>query len=315
MSIIGNKNSSVSTVGKNLAGGTKLEGYPILSVPSTALQTSANTLVLQQIPNQKGLPISNLLFEVTSTDSNTTTSPVTSNVLENSIYEFQLKSSSGEILVDLKGEYLDFTNWQHLLNNNGVYTASPTSTIPASTNNQVTSWVFNLSKYISASDFPLTPSLTLNSQASRGTGVSSSSMQINVLADFTPTVSARSKIYSKSVPVSTTGVFDFSTYLPKGISVKQIAWNFGADSNLSTNSTFNFALGTDYLLQNASYLKLINKEQNRFPITNPHISGFFPLFIPKYVEGDTTKYNANVASVPSINGQSGITVGYWEQYI
>ncbi len=313
MAIFGNRSVSSGKVLKS--AGNKLEGYQIISLPSTALQAAPNQVILPQIPNQKGLPIDNLLFDITALDSNTGTSSVTTAPLENAIYEFALKTANGDFVFDLRGTQLDFTNWQHLQNNNGVYTSSPTSTIPASTSNYSTSWVFNISKQIAASDFPLTPIITLNSQASRGSGVSSSALQINVYADFKPVAFARTKLVSKVIPASTTGVTDFSTYLPKGISVKQVAFNFGADSSLNPTSTFNFALGTDYLLQNTSYLKLINKEQNAFPIPNPHISGLFPLFVPKYVQDDNTKFNANIASVPSINGSSGEVVAYFEQYM
>ena len=319
MSIFGNgsKNGSkvVSNNGKVLAGASKLEGYPILSVPSTALQSSAQTIILPQIPNQKGLPIDNMLFQVQASDSNSGSTSITTNPLEDSIYEFILKSSSGEILVDLKGEELNFSYWQHLLNNNGTYTTSPTTSVGAGDTDVATTWVFNLSKYISATDFPLTPMLTLNSLASRG-GSTSCSIQLNVLGDFKPVVAPRTKIFTKAIPVNTTGVVDFSTFLPKGISVKQVAFDFGADSSLSTNSTFNFAIGTDYLLQNTSYLTLINKEDNAFPIPTPHISGLFPLFVPKFIESDTTKFNANVSALPVVNGAStNFAVGYWEQYI
>jgi hypothetical protein len=312
MSIFGNGNASV--VGKPLASNTKLEGYQIMSVPSTALASSPNQVILPQIPNQKGLPIDNLLFEVNASYGNTGSSAITTPALENAIYEFQLKSRTGDILVDFKGTQNDFLNWQHLKNNNGVYVASPTTSVPA-TSNASASWTFNIAYGIQPSDFPLTPILTLNSLTGGAGTSTSANVSINVFADFKPVVFARSKLVSKAIPTTTTGVYDYSTYLPKGISVKQIAFNFGADSNLNPSSTFNFALGTDYLLQNTSYVKLINKEQNAFPIPNPHISGLFPLFIPKYVEDDNTKFNANISSLPSINGTANEVVSYIEQYI
>jgi hypothetical protein len=312
MAIFGNRNTSV--VGKPLASNTKLEGYQIISVPSTALASAPNQVILPQIPNQKGLPIDNLLFEVDASYGNTGSSAITTPALENAIYEFQLKSRTGEILADFKGTQLDFLNWQHLKNNNGVYTASPTTSVPAS-GSASASWTFNIAFGIQPSDFPLTPILTLNSLSGGAGSSTSASVSINVFADFKPVVFARSKLLSKAIPTTTTGVYDYSTYLPKGISVKQIAFNFGADSNLNPSSTFNFALGTDYLLQNTSYVKLINKEQNAFPIPNPHISGLFPLFVPKYVEDDNTKFNANISALPSINGVSNTAVSYIEQYI
>jgi hypothetical protein len=312
MSIFGNGNASV--VGKPLASNTKLEGYQIMSVPSTALASSPNQVILPQIPNQKGLPIDNLLFEVNASYGNTGSSAITTPALENAIYEFQLKSRTGDILVDFKGTQYDFLNWQHLKNNNGVYVASPTTSVPASSDASA-SWTFNIAYGIQPSDFPLTPILTLNSLTGGAGTSTSANVSINVFADFKPVVFARSKLVSKAIPTTTTGVYDYSTYLPKGISVKQIAFNFGADSNLNPSSTFNFALGTDYLLQNTSYVKLINKEQNAFPIPTPHINGLFPLFVPKYVEDDNTKFNANISSLPSINGTANEVVSYIEQYI
>ena len=312
MAIFGNKN--VNVVGKPLASNTKLEGYQIISVPSTALGSAPNQVILPQIPNQKGLPIDNLLFEVNANYGNTGSSAITTPALENAIYEFQLKSRTGEILVDLKGTQLDFTNWQHLKNNNGVYVASPTTSVGAS-GNASASWTFNIAYGIQPSDFPLTPIITLNSLSGGAGSSTSASVSINVFADFKPVVFARSKLLSKAIPTTTTGVYDYSAYLPKGIAVKQIAFNFGADSNLNPTSTFNFALGTDYLLQNTSYTKIINKEQNAFPIPTPHISGLFPLFVPKYIEDDSTKFTANLLAVPSINGISNTTVAYIEQYI
>jgi len=313
MAIFGNRNTSV--VGKPLASATKLEGYQIISVPSTALGSSPQQVILPQIPNQKGLPIDNLLFEVNATYGNTGTSAITTPALENAIYEFQLKSRTGEILVDLKGTQLDFTNWQHLKNNNGVYVPSPTTSVPASSN-ATASWTFNIAFGISPADFPLTPILTLNSLSGGAGSSTSASVSINVFADFKPVVFARSKLLSKAIPTTTTGIYDYSAYLPKGIAVKQIAFNFGADSNLNPTSTFNFALGTDYLLQNTSYVKLINKEQNAFPIPNPHINGLFPLFVPKYIEDDSTKFTANLSALPTINGtHSNTTIAYIEQYI
>ena len=108
MAIFGNRNTSV--VGKPLASASKLEGYQIISVPSTALGSSPQQVILPQIPNQKGLPIDNLLFEVSATYGNTGSSAITTPALENAIYEFQLKSRTGEILVDLKGTCLLYTS-------------------------------------------------------------------------------------------------------------------------------------------------------------------------------------------------------------
>jgi len=316
MAIFGKRNANMNqnVVGKPLVSATKLEGYQIMSVPSTALASAPQQVILPQIPNQKGLPIDNLLFEVNANYGNTGSSAITTPALENAIYEFQLKSKTGDILVDLKGTQLDFTNWQHLKNNNGVYVTSPATSVGASSNASA-SWTFNIAYGIQASDFPLTPILTLNSLSGGAGSATSASVSMNVFADFKPVAFARSKLMSKQIPTTTTGVYDYSTYLPKGISVKQIAFNFGADSNLNSISTFNFALGTDYLLQNTSYVKIINKEQNAFPIPNPHINGLFPLFVPKYVEDDNTKFNANISALPSINGVSDIAVAYIEQYL
>jgi hypothetical protein len=315
MAIFGKRNIQSNAVGKPIVSNTKLEGYPILSVPSTAFGNAPQQIILPQIPNQKGLPIDNLLFQVETILSNSGSSAVSTTPMENAIYEFQLKSRTGDILVDLKGTQFDFTNWQHLKNNNGLYVSSPTTSLGAGASNVNTSWIFNIAYGIQASDFPLTPILTINSLTGATGTATSGSFSMNVLADFKPVAFARSKLVSKAIPTTTTGVYDYTTYLPKGISVKQIAFNFGADGNLNSTSTFNFALGTDYLLQNTSYLKLINKEQNAFPISTPHISGLFPLFIPKYYEDDNTKFNANLSAVPSINGVANTSVAYIEQYI
>jgi hypothetical protein len=312
MAIFGNRNNNV---GKPIVSNTKLEGYPIISVPSTAFASAPQQVILPQISNQKGLPIDNFLFDVSTSLSNSGSSAITTTPMENAIYEFQLKSRTGDILVDLKGTQLDFTNWQHLKNNNGLYVSSPTTSLSASASNVATSWIFNIAYGVQPSDFPLTPILTINSLTGATGTATSGSISLNVLADFKPVAFARSKLMSKVIPTTTTGAYDYSTYLPKGISVKQIAFNFGQDSNLNATSTFNFALGTDYLLQNTSYLKLINKEQNAFPIPTPHISGLFPLFIPKFYEDDNTKFNANLTSLPSVNGQTNEVVAYIEQYI
>ena len=312
MSLFGNGNNGV---GKSVAASPqdKLEGYTLISTVTTDLTSSVQNVVLPQIPNQLGLPLTNILFNINVVDANSGTSAVTAASLETAIQQLILKSKSGEYLFDLRGTRGEFKRWQRLKNPQGQYQAPPSPSIPAGSTGTTNSWNFNIQFPITVSKFPLTPILYLNTQSSRGSSITgTSTVQINMYGDFSAASFVQTALKSKLITNTLTGDVDFSTYLPKGIQVNQVAFDFEADSNLDTTSTFNFRLGTQYLLQNTTYLKLINKEQNVFGGSYAHISGFFPLFVPKYFENDNTKFSANISTVPEIDSNKAINQYYEE---
>lgn len=295
-----------------------VEGYPILNVPSTALGAGTQTLVLPQIDSINGLPMGKELFTIQVTDVTGATAPTTVAPLETVISRFILKNKSGTTLFDLQGENLDMLKWQHLKNFNGFYYSDPAPSEPTASTTYTNTYVFSLLYSISAEDMPLKPTIVLNTLASRvtsGTALASSSVAISGVADFIPHSFIRTVLKNDVFTLTGTGVQSLTSLLPKDINVVNTAWDFGADSNLSATSTFNFSLGTKQLLFNKPYSSIVDHENQIYRITNPHISGFFPLFVPRYVQDNKTNFTVDLAAESSVAGNIGNVEGYWEEGI
>ncbi|MEM3859086.1 MAG: hypothetical protein QW478_06725 [Candidatus Micrarchaeaceae archaeon] len=298
------KTSSVA----GLAGSQPVYGQNIISVGSTSLGATPVTINLPNIDSYNGNPIVNLNFSISVTDTTGSTAPSGVNSIESIIKKFSLQSLNGfgEPIIDFDGTYGEFTRWQRLINVKGIYVSAPTPADSAASTPYTATWTFGLQFYIPAVLFPLKPTLTLNTLASRTTGsttlASSVVNSISVTADYVASAGARTRL--KKIPISdaTTGTFLISSYLDKNVVFNQFAFDFGADSNLNATNTFNLAYQGQQKITNLPYQNIINAE-NEFLTSSPHISGFFPfrvIYPNSILSNNTLNISASQAAAPSI---------------
>jgi len=314
LKLLGNSNSGA------VANAPPVEGVQVINVGSTALSGSTQSPTLPLIPNYNGLPSAVMHFQLIVTDTTGNTTAPTAAPIENVLKEFSIRSLNKSIpLFDIRGDYLEFSRWQHLKNPNGYYVASPTPSDTVTATTYTATWNFDLYFSIPPQLFPLVPSITLNTTASRATtayGLTSTMNSLTVTMDYIPhqITGNGTRLVNSTIQDATTGQVQLGPFIDKGVTIVQQAYDFGADTNLNTSNTFNFGIGSNQLLLNAGYQTIINKENTLFPSAT-HISGFFPLFTTPFYSDPTVAYSANVLSAPSINGNANQLVAYWEETI
>jgi hypothetical protein len=300
--------------GNSVAPATPVKGVPLYLGTSTSLATTTTPLNVQPISNFNGLPLTALYIQLAVTDTTSTTVPSGVNSVESTIYEFKLIGQSGAIIMDMYGDRQHFENWQHLINPHGYYTTAPTPADSSASTAYTVNYNFVLAKPIPASEFPLMPTVTLNTLSSRATTLNSmtATATLNVYGDFTPAQFTRTKLKYVPIANSTTGVFNVSPYMDKGVVIKQQAYFINADANFGTN-TINFATNGQQIRNNTPYQSIISQEDAVFPITTPHIAGLFPLFTEPFASNFSTNLTLNFASAPDVVSHTDVFDAYFEE--
>ncbi len=287
--------------------GTPTSGSLLFATSNVALGSSPANVISTNIIAPNKYPAHNLNFQIALNASTTSTSAVTTNPIEQ-VFTLTVADAKGDVLAQINGVNGEFTRWQHRLNTNGVYEASPTISIPASGNATAT-WNFSLQHLpIPTSEFPLTAKLTIAPLSQLGSGVSSATLQsFTMSADFSPTAALPVKLRTKLVPTGT-GIEDFGSYVDRA-QIYDLSMDVAADTNLNSTNSFYLAVNNNSLIPYASYESIITDEQNIYPIPTPHINGFFPFMVATKTSINGTQnvsLKANIATLPSIGGNSNV---------
>ena len=291
-------------VGQAVSLGTPVSGNLLYAQSNVVLGNSPINLISTNILAPNRYNATNLNFQIGLTYSSGTSG--TTAPIEN-LFILTISGSDGQVIAQFNGQYGEFTRWQHRFNNNGVYVASPSTTTGAT--NTTLTWNFNLQHFaIPSSKFPLTLRLTLNPLASLGTAVTSATLtSFYLYADFVPSIDVPVMIRTKLVPVGT-GLQDIGSYIDRKL-ISDLAVDVASDTNLSNANSIYLAVNNNALIPYAPYQTIVSKEQQIYPIPNPHVDGFFPLNVQVPVTIDGTQQvslKLNIATAPTIGGNNNV---------
>jgi hypothetical protein len=298
---------------QSVSVGDDLIGQLLYDTGTVSLSsTFSNPTIPNSIVAYNGKGITHLHGTLTVVDTpGGTTAPSGVTSVQSVIKQLQFTSVNGKVgepLMNMDGSLNEITNWQRILNPNGNYQTAPTPTITAS-GAVTTTWDFDIYYDIPTSLFNLKPALSFNTEGSRATTLNgmTSTARLELYADFKSIDVYGNPLYAsrlKNIPISdsATGVVQYGTNMDTNVTAYQQAYDFGADSNLSSSNTFNFSLSGQQILNNMPYVVVSSSEANIYPLGS-HISGFFPI---KPVDSKIRNYNAsynfsaNIASAPYV---------------
>jgi len=289
----------------------------LFQTSTTSLATTGQTIVQNNIKNPNGLPMHNLYIDLNVTDTTgNTTAPVTPTSAETAFTQFTITGASGKQLLNINPSQSDrFRKLQHRLNNYGYYNTPPTPTDTATATTYSADYQVLLQNWvIYPEEFPLTFTIVTNTLASRATTVNlmTSTVQVTAYGDFVPLQRALPRTVIRIKPI--TGVtastnFDFSTYLDS-VPILDLSFDVGdLDSNIASGSgAINLLSNNNALIPNTAYQTVINRENQLYPISTPHIVGYFPINVlngMKVINPATEKVTFQVnfsADAPNANG-------------
>lgn len=311
-----------STGSSSISGGILKTGQLLYSDSSITLGTSSTTKITTNIQAPNGYNCHNLAFSLNVTDTTNTTAPSGVNSIESVIERLTITGASGRVLASISGKNGEFERWQHRLNSaNQYYVTAPTPADSSASTDYAVSYRFNLKDWIIPnSEFPITISPTYNTLSSRASTLNSMTSKVtsfSIYGDFVPLSSGSPSILRTKLISTATGIIDYGNNIDRAL-IYDISLDVAADSNLSTSNTFNLAVNNNSLLNNTDYNTLITREDTIYPITTPHIDGFFPFnaLVPTTINGnDKVTLSANVSTAPTIGGNSSVVNLYMlEQY-
>ncbi len=286
-------------------------GELLYSDSSIALGTQSVTKSQSGIQAPNGFASHNLTFQLTVTDTTGTTAPSGVASIESVLEKLVIVGKSGRIICDISGVNGEFERWQHRLNSSTqYYTVAPTPTDSAVSTAYSATWNFTMRDLVIPNgEYPLTIRPTYNTVSSRATTLNSMTSTVtsfSIWADFVPLASGV-PVQLRTIQVNTqTGIISFGNSIDQ-VMIYDLSLDVGADSNLSTSNTFNLAVNNNSLIGNADYQVIISKENQSYPITTPHISGFFPfnVLVTQTINGtQKVTLSANVSTAPSVGGNA-----------
>jgi hypothetical protein len=284
--------------------GTPSSGNLIYGATGITLGNSPINLISSNITAPNKYNATNLNFQVSLTYSSGASG--TLNPLENAVL-LTIMGNDGEVIAQINGSYGEFTRWQHRFNNNGVYVSSPTGATGKT--NDVLTWNFALQHFaIPNSKFPITVKLTILPLASLGSAVSSATLNsFYIYADFVPSVDMPVKLRTKLVPIAT-GIQDIGAYIDR-TKILDLSIDVATDTNLNASNSIYLAVNNNSLIPYSPYQVIKQKEQSIYPISTPHIDGFFPVnvVIPTIIDGNQqVSFKLNIATAPSVGGNNNV---------
>lgn len=284
---------------------------------TTSLGSTGSTIISNQIKNPNNLPMHNLYIDLNVTDTTgNTTAPVSPASAETAFTQFIITGNTGRQLLNINPSSGDkFRKLQHRFNQAGYYNTPPTpadtatgTTYSVDYNVLLQNWV------IYPQEFPLTVQVVTNTLSSRATTTNSlaSTVQVTCYGDFIPLARALPPTVIRVKPVTgiTATNYDFSTYLDNA-PILDVSVDVGADDKIASGSgAINIAVNNNSLIPNTAYQTVINRENQLYQITTPHIPGYFPVNVLNgmrplnpSVEKDT--FQVNFAAAPDADGTSG----------
>jgi len=114
-------------------------------------------------------------------------------------------------------------------------------------------------------------------------------------------------IRTKLVPVGT-GLQDIGSYIDRK-TIVDLCVDVASDTNLSSANSIYLAVNNNALIPYAPYQTIISKEQQIYPISTPHIAGFFPLHVqvPTAIDGtQQVSLKLNLTTAPTIGSNSNV---------
>lgn len=284
----------------------------VLLFQQSATSLTANTLTntYSNVKNPNNLPMSNLNIEITRVDTTSSTTPTGVNSVDTTLLNLIITGSSGRQLCNIHGNYNEFVRWQHRLNPNGYYVSAvtPADSTTATTFTGTMNFAFK-NWIIDPSEFPLSIQVVNNTLASIASATNSATATLAVTgwADFVPVASYKKAFLRTTlIPEANTGVIDLGKNVDESV-ILDLSLDVGADTDLSHTNTFYVSVNNNAVVPNSDYQTLINAENANYPITTPHIAGFFPFGVSRPVVIDGTQavsIQTNFASAPSGGGQS-----------
>ncbi len=313
--IFGGQNKSHRAVSNK---GILTTGELLYNDSSVTLTTKSITKSQANISAPNGYDAHNLTFSFDVTDTTGgTTAPVGTDNIESILQDLVITGSSGKTLALISGVNGEFGKWQHRLNNpTQYYTDAPTPTNSVVATSYTTTWNFTFTDWVIANaEFPLRIKSTYNTLGSRATtlnGLTSVVDSFSITADFVPLNTGNPSFLRTKMISTSTGIVDFGNEIDRDL-IFDLSIDVGTDSNLSHTNTFNVAVNNSSLLNNTDYQNIVSKENTIYPIAIPHIDGFFPInaLVPTLLDGNQKiKLTANITSLPTIGGNSGVVNMY-----
>lgn len=301
--------------GKNPASQSNIQksGQLLYSDASINLGASTITKIINNIAAPNNYPSHNLRFHLSVTDNTGTTAPSTVSSIESVLQYVTITGASGKVLGRISGVNGEFERWQHMLNSPNMYYA--TAGTPGDTNTSTAysaTFDFNLKDWIIPnSEYPISVRVDYNTNASRATtpnGLTATVNAFEIWADFVPlSTGAPTQLRTKLLTTST-GIVDFGVNVDRTM-VYAMALDANADANLSHTNTFNIEINGNSVINNTDYQTIITAENSKYPLSTPHIGGFFP-FAAIYggaIDGtQRITLSANVTTAPTIGGVSDV---------
>lgn len=295
---------------------------------ATSLSSVPQTIIQNQIRNPNGYAMSGLFIDLNVTDTTGSSSaPSGVNSIETAFTSLVITGATGKQLLKCNPNSGDqLRKLQHRFNQNGYYNTPPTPADSAVSTAYSVDYLVMLHNWvIAAKEFPLTVEWQLNTLSSRATTLNSmtSTAQITMYADFVPLKSSLPPTVIKIKPVTgiAASTFNFQTYLDT-TPIIDLSLDVGsADTVISSTNSFNILVNNVPLVANSAYQNVINAEDRLYPITTPHITGYFPLNV---LSGMTTlnpaveqdSVEVDFTSAPDASGTSGRATLYMiEPYV
>lgn len=254
----------------------------------TSLSSSLQTININNIKAPNNYIMSNLQLDINVIDTTGGTSaPSGVNSIDSAITSFSLTGATGTQLLNLQNANNGdpFRKFQHRLNTSGYYNTPPT---PADSS---TSTAYSVDYNVLLGNWTIYPQdfagqglscqIGLNTLSSRATTLNSmtSTVQVTAYADFVPLANPLRRTVLRQKPV--TGIaaanFDFGTYLDTSPIIDLSIDVGSADSKIASGGAINVLQNNVPLISNSAYQNVINREDQLYNITTPHITGYFPL--------------------------------------
>lgn len=287
----------------------------------TSLSSVFQTINVNNIKAPNNHIMSNLQLDIEVIDTTgATTAPAGVNSIDSAITSFSLTGATGAQLINLQNANAGdpFEKLQHRLNPSGYYNTPPTPADSSTSTSYTADYNVLLNNWtVYPQDFAgqgLSCQIGINTLSSRATTLNSmtSTIQITAYADFVPLANPLPRTVLRQKPV--TGIaaanFDFGTYLDTS-PILDLSIDVGsADSKIASGGAINILQNNVPLISNSAYQNVINREDQLYNITTPHITGYFPLNVLRGMTMLNAAVNKesvqiNFASAPNASGTSG----------
>lgn len=293
------------------ASGVPKTGQLLYSDATVNLAATSTPKIVNNIAAPNKYPAHNWRIHLSVTDTTGATPPTGVNSIESVLQFVTISGASGKVLARINGENGEFERWQHLLNSPNMFystAGTPADTSASTPYNALFDLVLQ-DWIVPNNEFPISVRVDYNTLASRATTPNSMTSQVvafEIWCDFVPLSSGSPTMLRTKLVNTGTGIVDYGVNVDRDL-IYAMALDVAADSNLSHTNTFNLEINGNSLINNSDYQTIITQENSQYPITTPHISGFFPFGVLYKGTIDGTQkitLDTNITTAPTIGGNA-----------